>query len=362
VIAKNSKKSYQVPMQKKSIYQLNFNELNSIVESMGHNDVSTRFIFKNLYKTKKRSLKDCPNLSPKLIDYLYTEYDFKLPKIDSLQVSSDTTTKFLMKFEDNHKVETVLLPFHRQNTLCLSTQVGCGMNCSFCHTATQGLTRHLDAHEIIGQYLKGWEYQITHWNCTKKPQIVFMGQGEPLHNFENLKKAIHILTDKKAIDLSPRQITLSTVGYLPGLKRLDELSGINIALSLHSPFEEERNRLIPINRRFPLDEVMGAIDEVAQKNDQYVVYEYLLIKNMNDTKEHAFALSEKIKGKKALVNIIPFNPFPGSSYQRPDQLDVSNFKDYLVEFKVRTMIRTTKGSDILAACGQLKSKEKGLIS
>jgi 23S rRNA (adenine2503-C2)-methyltransferase len=342
----------------KSIYSTSFIELDQYVSAKGFNQTSTKFIFQHLYKTKKKSLRDSPNISPVLLDDLETDFSFELPTISNTQIASDKTTKFLMRFNDNKEVETVLLPFHRQNTLCLSTQVGCGMNCSFCHTATQGLSRHLSSEEIVGQYLKGWEYQQSEWQSSKKPQIVFMGQGEPLHNFENLKKAIQLLTDTKAIQLSPRQITLSTVGYLPGLKRLDELGGVNLALSLHSPFEDERSELIPINRRFPLAEVLETIHQHQLKNNQYVVLEYLLLKNFNDTQRHADALAELVKDRPFLVNLIPYNPFPGGKYQRPETQDVLEFKRKLVELRVRTMVRTTKGDDILAACGQLKSAQK----
>ena len=190
------------------------------------------------------------------------------------------------------------------------------------------------------------------------PNIVFMGQGEPLHNFEELKKSLEILLDAEGLALGPRQITLSTAGFLPGLIRFNELPKINLALSLHSAFNETRSELIPINTQYPLENLFDVLDSIDLAKRQFITYEYLLIDGLNDQLEDADALFKLLSTRKAIINLIAFNPFPNSQYQRPSTLKVDRFKELLVERNLRVMIRTTKGDDILAACGQLKIEKE----
>jgi len=341
-----------------SIYAMNRNELNHFFESRGHSPLFTDFIYDNIYKDIHSDQINLDLLSKIAKKDVVDTFDFTLPKIKQAHESKDGTVKFLIQFEDGLSVETVLIPFFKKYTVCLSTQVGCAMNCQFCFTATQGLQRNLKSHEIVGQYIKAWQYlKETRPNSAKKPNIVFMGQGEPLHNFEELKKTLQIMTDTKALELGPRQITLSTVGFLPGLQRWTELPPVNLALSLHSPFEEERKKLIPLNAKYPLKEVLAELNKLPLKKRQFITLEYLLIKDFNDSENHAEELSKVLPKNKVIVNIIPFNPWPGSQFKRPCIETVDQFKSYLVNRDMRTMIRTTKGDDILAACGQLKSKE-----
>ncbi len=294
------------------------------------------------------------HISQAQIDLIQNHYQLNLPVISKILESNDGTYKFQVRFHDGLEVESVLIPFHKKYTICLSTQVGCAMNCSFCFTGTQGLKRNLEAGEIVGQYLL-----LKNWLMTKNPNsllpsIVFMGQGEPLHNFNHVKKAIEIINDPKLIGVGKRQMTLSTVGYLPGMQSLKEIPQINFALSLHSPFDDERQLLIPVNQRFPIDEVLKKFDELSFLKRQFLTIEYLLIKNFNMTEKHAEALQEKFYNKKIIINLIPFNPFPGTKWERPNLDEIENFKNLLVEKKLRVMVRRTKGDDILAACGQLK--------
>jgi 23S rRNA (adenine2503-C2)-methyltransferase len=232
--------------------------------------------------------------------------------------------------------------------------VGCGMNCSFCYTGTQGLKRNLTADEIVGQYLMARNWLKNKNTNALTPSIVFMGQGEPLHNAESLLKAIEILNDPNLVDVGHRQMTLSTVGFIPGMETLLKFPRINIALSLHSPFEEERSKLIPINNKYPLSEVMKLLDTLPLLPRQFITYEYLLIKDFNMSDAHVEELGKLLGHRKAILNLIPFNPFPGSEWQRPTLEEIETFKEKLVSKKLRVMVRTTKGSDILAACGQLK--------
>lgn len=297
------------------------------------------------------------HISEFFIEDVKKKFTFKKNIISKYFESADGTTKFQMKLSDGLEVETVAIPFHKKFTVCLSTQVGCGMNCSFCYTGTQGLKRNLSAGEIVGQYLVAYEWLTTKYPSTLKPNIVFMGQGEPLHNADEVIQAIKVLNDKNILDVGHRQMTLSTVGYGPGLSRLKEFAKINIALSLHSPFQEERVKLIPVALKYPLDSVMQSLDQVPLLKRQFITFEYLLIKDFNMTESHAEAIYELLKDRKALINLIPFNPFPGSEWLRPDDEQIEDFKNMLIDKKLRVMIRKTKGSDILAACGQLKINE-----
>lgn len=284
---------------------------------------------------------------------------FHLPEVDTLQESSDKTVKFLFKLEDGHKVETVLIPFNNKYTICLSSQVGCAMKCSFCYTGIQGLQRNLKTEEIIGQFL-----EAQRWLSLNRPEddkilnIVFMGQGEPLHNFDAVKNACEIFLSQHGLSLADQKITISTAGYLPGLERWkDEMPQVNIALSLHSPIKEKRDQLIPINKRFPLEEVLEYVDAIPSGKNRFVTYEYLLIENFNDSDEDAHLTGKLLAGKKAYVSLIPFNPFPGSDYKKPALARVEQFKAVLDSYKIPTLIRATKGDEILAACGQLNSKK-----
>jgi 23S rRNA (adenine2503-C2)-methyltransferase len=339
--------------KKHSIYSLNQVELDELLVGQGFTPESSQLFYRHLYK--KRKPKNA--LSHKLKDFLESHYDLSLSaKIVSTQKSSDGTVKFLIEFLDGMKVETVLIPFFKKYTVCLSSQVGCAMKCSFCFTGTMGLKRHLTADEIVFQYLLARDFLLTNIdNESPEPNIVFMGQGEPLHNFNEVKKAVTIFLEKKGLGLGPRQMTLSTAGYLPGIQKISELPPINIALSLHSPKNEVRKGLIPINQHYPLEAIFQEFDKIKLKKGQFITYEYLLIKDLNDSLSDVEDLYQWLGHRKALINIIPFNPYPNSLYKRPSKEDVDLFKERLVEKKLRTMIRTTKGDDILAACGQLHS-------
>ncbi len=294
------------------------------------------------------------HVSPGLLTQLREELDFSLPAITAQQEATDGTVKFLLRLTDGLEVETVLIPFHKRFTVCLSTQVGCAMNCSFCYTGTQGLKRHLTSGEIVGQYLTVKRWLQARVPGELPPSIVFMGQGEPLHNVAEVEQAIRIFTDSQLVDLGHRQLTLSTVGYLPALPRLRESPKVNLALSLHSPFEAERRQLIPVSERFPLEAVLRELDRLPLLPRQFITYEYLMIRDFNISPRHADALGDLLGHRKALVNLIPFNPFPGARWERPSAEAVEAFREALVARKLRVMVRTTKGAEILAACGQLK--------
>lgn len=334
-----------------SVYALTSRDWARTFAERGYSSSALPFWLDGLYKDPSVWSR---HIASKQQAELASAFNFQLPKIVDAFESEDGTVKFQMRFEDGLEAETVLIPFFKRHTVCLSTQVGCGMNCSFCFTGTQGLKRNLTAGEIVGQYISAYEFQLKRDSNAPKPSIVFMGQGEPLHNVKEVKKAVEVLNDPKLIGVGHRQMTLSTVGYLPGMSELKHFPKINFALSLHSPFEEERNLLIPINQRFPLVEVMQVLDQLELLKRQFITYEYLLIQNLNMSDAHVEALADLLGQRPALVNLIPFNPFPGSQWKRPSTEEVKNFEKKLVAKKLRVMVRKTKGDDILAACGQLK--------
>ncbi len=327
---------------------LNENQWLDWISSQEYSPAILDFILDYLYRGKVTA-----NLPKNFSDVINHNFKSHLPQIALVNISEDTTVKFLIQFDDGLQVESVLIPFNKKPTICLSTQVGCAMNCSFCYTGTQGLKRNLTSEEIIGQYFTVYEWMIKNQNSSLKPNIVFMGQGEPLHNWDAVNKAIEIFTHPKMMGLGPRQITLSTSGFMSDLDPTT-FPTINYALSLHSPFQEQRSKLIPINQKFPLEMVINKLDQIKLRPRQFITYEYLLIKDFNMSDEHVHGLHQLLHRKKAILNLIPFNPFPNSGYLRPTIEEINSFKEKLVAKKLRVMVRTTKGDDILAACGQLK--------
>ena len=279
---------------KTSFYEHNYQDLQDLLKAHNVNPISATLLFRHHYKEKKLNPCDHHNLSKAAKEFLTTNLDFSLPEIDIIHESNDQTVKLLVKLQDGQRVESVLIPFQNKYTICISTQVGCAMKCSFCFTGTQGLKRNLKTSEIIGQFILAWNWlKINRPDDHQLKNIVYMGQGEPLHNFDAVKKANQIFLDQHGMSLGVQKITVSTAGYLPGLKRWnDEMPGVNIALSLHSVFEEKRNTLIPINQRYPLQDVMDYIDTIPLARKQYVIYEYLLIKDFNDTEKDAHATGE----------------------------------------------------------------------
>lgn len=348
---------------KQSFYDLSYADLAAVAGEHNFNGAVAGTLF-NWYYKKKQATPCHGKISRHAWAFFEQNYDFALPEIDLVYESKkDRSVKFLFKLKDGYKVETVLIPFNNKYSVCLSSQVGCAMNCSFCFTGEQGLKRNLATSEIVGQYLQAWR-----WLASNRPgeerilNIVFMGQGEPLHNFDAVKKACEIFLSQHGASVGVQKITISTAGYIPGLKRWSqEIPGVNLALSLHSPVAEKRSELIPINQKYPLDEVFSYIEGIPLGKKQFVTYEYILIAGFNDTPEDAGQLGTMLAGKRAYVNLIPFNTFPGSRYSTPDMASVEKFKEILDAFKIPTLIRGTKGDDVLAACGQLNSNNQAIF-
>lgn len=338
-------------------YELSLPDIKEFFKDYPLQEVHLNLLVNNFYRSRDKSLDNFSQL-PQSIREKAKELNPQLPSISYKQTAVDGTTKFLVKLNDNEQIEMVLLPFYKKFTLCVSSQVGCAMGCEFCFTAKQGFKRNLKVSEIIGQVLLAKDYLKQNNEKRELTNIVFMGQGEPLHNFENLKKSIQILTLRNGISISERNITVSSVGFIPGLKRFNELGGVNFALSLHAVDEKKRSEIIPLNQKYPLPLIFDEIEKIKLRNKQTIEYEYILIKNFNDAYEDAKALFEVLNNRTHMINIIPFNPFPHTHLKKPNEKDVQAFKEYLVKLGLRAMIRTTKGDEILAACGQLNSSQK----
>lgn len=317
-----------------------------------------------IYFRGAKSFDEMSNISKDMRAKLNQHFDVGRPEIIEALISTDGTRKWLMKFPDGQEVETVFIPEEDRGTLCVSSQVGCTLTCTFCHTGTQRLVRNLTATEIVMQLLVARDY-LNEWPSPSEGRlvstIVLMGMGEPLYNFENVKKAMHIVMDDNGINLSRRRITLSTSGVVPEIYRCGEEMGVNLAISLHAVNDETRTKIMPINNKYPIDELMTACKNYAGiKNSRKITFEYILLKDVNDSDEDALNLVKLIKDYKipAKVNLIPFNPWPGSNYERPSKSRVAKFSDLIFSRGISAPVRTTRGEDILAACGQLKSESE----
>jgi 23S rRNA (adenine2503-C2)-methyltransferase len=340
-----------------SFYSYSLPELQELFKTHGLPPSGPGLLYNWHYK--KRMTTSCEtDLAKVSRQFVAENFDFYLPEVDLVKESSDKTVKFLFAMRDGLKVESVLIPFNNKYTICLSSQVGCAMKCSFCYTGTQGLKRNLSTEEIIGQFLTA-----QRWLTENRPgddkilNVVFMGQGEPLHNFDAVKKACEIFLSQSGLSLAPHKITISTAGYLPGLERWkQEMPKVNIAVSFHSPFKDKRDKLIPINQRYPIEEVVKFAEAIPEGRTRFVTYEYLLIKDFNDSLEDAHETGRFLKDKNAYISLIPFNPFPGTEYKRPSMEEVDSFKSILDQYKIPVLVRKTKGDEILAACGQLNTK------
>ncbi|MES2142367.1 MAG: 23S rRNA (adenine(2503)-C(2))-methyltransferase RlmN [Pseudomonadota bacterium] len=307
----------------------------------------------------QRGVKDIDamsNLSMALRERLKTISTIELPEIVFDQLSEDGTRKWLLRLKDGNCIETVFIPEANRGTLCVSSQVGCALNCSFCSTAQQGFSRNLTVAEIIGQVWIAVRYLAGKSLCHDRTvsNIVMMGMGEPLLNFENVVKAMDVMMDDFAYGFSKRRVTLSTSGIVPALQKLSEVSEVALAVSLHAPNDELRNLLVPINKKYPLKELLSVCRNYFKDDSRRrITMEYVMLDGINDQLEHAHQLIKILQGIPVKVNLIPFNPFPNTIYRRSSQATIDKFRDYLLKAGINTITRKTRGEDIDAACGQL---------
>jgi 23S rRNA (adenine2503-C2)-methyltransferase len=303
------------------------------------------------------------NISKDLRAILADHFTLARPDVVERQISNDGTRKWLIRMAPGIEVETVYIPdVGRAGALCVSSQVGCTLNCTFCHTGTQALVRNLTAGEIIAQVLVAKD-DLGEWPSDAEERrlsnVVFMGMGEPLYNLDNVAKAIEVISDGEGIALSRRRITVSTSGVVPELVKLGETTGAMLAISLHATNDKLRDELVPLNKKYPIAELMAGIRQYpGLSNARRVTFEYVMLKGVNDSPAEARALVQMMKGVPAKINLIPFNPWPGSPYECSDWGTIETFAGILNRAGYSSPIRTPRGRDILAACGQLKSESE----
>ncbi len=300
----------------------------------------------------------------KILDEHFT---IERPKISRALTSVDTTRKWLLEFEDGNKVEAVFIPEDDRGALCVSSQVGCTLSCTFCHTGTQNLVRNLRAGEIIGQVLVARD-GLKEWGKRREDclftNIVLMGMGEPLYNYDQVARALNIIMDGEGIAISKRRITLSTSGVVPMIEKVGNELGVNLAISLHAVRDELRNELVPLNKKYPIAELLEACKNYpAASNARRITFEYVMLKGVNDSDADAHELVRLLKDIHAKVNLIPFNPWPGAPYECSSNNRIHAFAEIVNDAGYSSPVRTPRGRDIFAACGQLKSdsERKGKV-
>ncbi len=366
---------------KKNLMGLSPDQLEDALRQCGIKEKQLRMrrsqIWNALYARGATGLQDIVTLSKDLRARLAKDFTIDRPEISQELISGDGTRKWLLKLaperegENAPEIETVYIPEETRGTLCISSQIGCTLNCSFCHTGTQKLVRNLTAEEIVGQIMLARD-QIGDWpnqeadNSEGLPEaerkitnIVLMGMGEPLYNLENLKTAMAIAYDSAGLGYSKRRITLSTSGVVPMIGKAGADMGVMLAISLHAVHDELRDELVPINKKYPLKQLMQACrDYPGLNNSRRITFEYVMLKGVNDSLTDARGLVKLLKGIPAKINLIPFNPWPGNHYECSDWAQIEKFADFINDAGYASPIRRPRGRDIMAACGQLKSQSE----
>ncbi len=323
--------------------------MEALVADMGFKPFHGRNLLKWIHKHGVTDFAQMTDLPKVLRERLAAEVRIGLPEIVFEQPSLDGTTKWVLELDDGQRIETVYIPDGDRSTICVSSQVGCALDCSFCSTARQGFNRNLSTAEIIGQV----------WAATRElgqppSNVVLMGMGEPLANFDNVVRAMRLMTEDLAYMIAKTRVTLSTSGIVPALRRLREASNVSLAVSLHAPDNALRDELVPINRKYPLEELIPACrDYIAGEKRRKITWEYVMLDGVNDSIAHAKALIRLLQGIPSKVNLIPFNPFPGTDYRTSPPERIDAFRQRLIRAGIITITRKTRGDDIDAACGQL---------
>jgi 23S rRNA (adenine2503-C2)-methyltransferase len=351
---------------KRDLVGLSREELAAEIAGIGEKPFRAKQLWHWIYHQGVTDFAAMSSIARPLQEKLAEHFVIGRPEIAADQRSKDSTRKFLFKFRDNEAVETVYIPdpVEDRGAVCISSQVGCTLSCRFCHTGTQRLARNLSAAEIVGQFMAARD-AYGEWPSPKgeTPRllstIVLMGMGEPLYNYENVAQAMKIIMDGEGIGLSRRRITLSTSGVVPMMDRAGEELGVNLAVSLHAVRDDLRDELVPLNRKYPIKELIAACRRYpAASNARRITFEYVMLDGINDSETDARALVYLIAGLPAKVNLIPFNPWPGSTYKTSSPAAIKKFAEIILAAGYSSPIRTPRGQDILAACGQLKSNEE----
>lgn len=353
-------------MTKQNIYDQSRADLQAWVEAKGLKPYTVQQLVKWLYGQRVESFEAMTNLSKQARAWLEEAFELNALEPAFCHVSSDGSVKFGLRLADGEVIESVLMPQANRITLCVSSQVGCAMGCRFCKTAEMKLRRNLTQGEILGQILYAIRFCEEEREESRRLQeiadhqgvsnLVFMGMGEPLHNYEAVAESIRLLIDDQAFGFSRRKITVSTSGLVPEIRRFAKELPVKLAVSLNATSDADRLPLMPINRRYPLAELMAACRDYAQTSDRVVTFEYVMMRDINDSKDHVKELVRLIAQTPCKLNLIPFNEYPGSPYRRPEKERVLYFQRYLADRGFQVNIRYSKGLDVLAACGQLATQ------
>jgi 23S rRNA (adenine2503-C2)-methyltransferase len=345
---------------KTNLIGLSKDELKEKIQEMGEQAFRAKQIWHWLYNQGAKSFFEMSNISKDLQAKLDEHFSIARPEASKDYTSFDGTRKWLLKYNDGQEAETVYIPEDDRGSLCVSSQIGCTLTCKFCHTGTQKLVRNLEAGEIVSQFMVARD-MLGEWPSSKEVRllsnIVMMGMGEPLFNYDNVAKALTIIMDGEGIALSKRRITLSTSGVVPMIERCGKELGVNLAISLHAVNNDLRNELVPLNKKYPIEELLEACRNYpASNNARRITFEYVMLKGVNDSISDAKELVKLIKGIPAKVNLIPFNPWPGTIYECSSWDTIEKFAEYVNDAGYASPIRTPRGRDILAACGQLRTE------
>ena len=344
--------------EKTNLLGLSASRIGDFLESLGEKRFRGTQILKWIHQQGVTDINEMTNISKGLRASLSEVAEVILPEVVSVQDSVDGTRKWLIRMDGGSCIEMVYIPERDRGTLCVSSQIGCALDCSFCATGKQGFNRDLTAGEIIGQLWIAAESFDQFDPKTKRrvTNVVMMGMGEPLMNFDNVVDAMNLMLDDNAYGLSKRRVTLSTAGMVPEVDKLGDVSDVSLAISLHAPNDELRNELVPINRKYPLQTFVDSAKRYLDKmpdNRRKITVEYTLMDRVNDRDEHAKELSVLLRDLPCKINLIPFNPFPGSGYKTVTKVALGRFRDILHNDGYTVTVRTTRGDDIAAACGQL---------
>ncbi|RPH08022.1 MAG: 23S rRNA (adenine(2503)-C(2))-methyltransferase RlmN [Alphaproteobacteria bacterium TMED93] len=347
-------------VNKKNIYDLTKKDLKDFIKNKKIKLFRVNQIWNWLYVKGSKSFFDMNNLSNDIITLFDRNFSISLLEVKKSYTSEDGTKKWLFKLKDNREIETVFIPEGKRGTICVSSQVGCSLSCSFCHTGTMKLERNLELEEILGQiitvkfFLEDWKRKTEEKKVTN---IVFMGMGEPLLNYNNVINSINILCDTEGLAISKRKITLSTSGIVNKIKDFQRDTDVNLAVSLHAAFDDIRDELVPVNKKWPIARLFKELEVYnSSERKKRITFEYIMLEGVNDSIKDAKQLIKLISPLKSKVNLIPFNPWPDSTYNVSSPEKINNFKKFILENgKIIATIRIPRGDDILAACGQLKS-------
>ncbi len=344
---------------RRSLIGLSREEMGEEIAALGLEPFRAKQLWQWVYNKGVTDFDHMTTIAKPVRKLLEERFTLERPVAAKDLLSEDGTRKWLLSFEDCNKAETVFIPEEDRGTLCISSQVGCTLTCTFCHTGTQRLVRNLTAGEIVGQVMLARD-ALDEWPSTeegrKLTNIVLMGMGEPLYNYENVAKAMRIIMDAEGIAISKRRITLSTSGIVPEIRRTGEELGVNLAISLHAVTDELRNEIVPINRKWPLKELLQSCrDYPGLSNARRITFEYVMLQGVNDSDADARALVRLIEGIPAKINLIPFNPWPGAPYLCSSNNRIRQFSQIVMDAGYASPVRTPRGRDIFAACGQLKS-------